>query len=121
MLIIIDDGKQLPTTVLITITLTQTPIVNVQSVRPFLRFFDLDISIFLLKEKVRISVELEDIANTIFYDSKLVFDLDDSFNYLNRGISRRLRSLLRDCFPKITSEPEGLTYRILFRCWRNMH
>ena len=80
----IDDGQQLPTIVLI--TTTKYPFVNVLSFGPFHRFFELDLSMCLLEEMMRISIGLEDFATTIFYDLKLVFDLDVFFGHLKREI-----------------------------------
>ncbi|CAF9924432.1 MAG: hypothetical protein ALECFALPRED_002759 [Alectoria fallacina] len=105
-LTIIGDGKQLPATVLT--TAAQNPFVNVQ------RFSELGMSVFLLREVMRMSAGLEDVANTVFYDSKLICGPGTSLNDPKRAMSRRLRPFIQKTFPKLTPKPEGLTYPIFF-------
>ena len=111
-LTIIGDGKQLPATVLT--TAAQNPFVHVQSFGPFQRFSELGMPVFLLREVMRMSAGLEDVANTIFYDSKLISGPGTSLNDPKRAMPRRLRPFIRNTFPKLTPEPEGLTYPIFF-------
>lgn len=109
---LIGDSRQLRTRVLT--TPTQNPFANVQSHGPLQRWSALGMPVFRLTETMRMTVGLEDLANTIFYQSKLVAGPGTALDHPKRAMSKHLRSLLHKLLPKLTLEPEGIIYPIFF-------
>ena len=109
---LVGDPKQLAATVLT--TKDTNPFFQIQSYGPFQRWSELGMPVFLLKEVMRMTAGLEDISNTIFYDSKLVRGPGTSLDDPKREMSCLLRPMIQKLLPKLISEPDGLVYPVFF-------
>ena len=104
------DSKQLPTTVLT--TTEQNLFAMVQEYGPFQRFADLGLRVFVLRHVMRMTAGLEDLYNTVVYDSKLICGPGTSINDPKRRISSIIHDIVQRQFPVLKEPPINSVYPV---------
>ena len=80
---------------------------------PYVRYVENNWPYAMLLEVMRMTTGLEALCSDIFYDGQLKPGPGTAIDHPSRQMSRVWRAQIRDRYPTLTNEPEGLTYPIL--------